>query len=222
MSLRIELSHATAVFTGVAEGDLGRTQGPWDAAVERNRLRLLQSLRLRGVEVPAQVHGAAVIDATGGAGYRAGAQEADAIVCREAGTAAGVHVADCLPIVVAGEHALVVIHAGWRGLAGGVIEAGVARLRELTEPVDAAIGPGAGGCCYEAGPEVHAAFADYEASDGPLLDLPAIAARKLAQSGVHDVTTVGVCTLCAPAGLFFSHRRDGARAGRQAGIGWLR
>lgn len=222
MRWTVELTHATAVFTGAADGDLGRTQGDPSAHVERNRASLLTSLGVGAITVPTQVHGSTVAMARAVGGYSVGGCEADALLCTEPDAAVAVHVADCLPIVVAGPGALAVIHAGWRGLAGGVIEAAVARLRELTDPTEAAIGPGAGACCYEAGPEVHAAFARYKASRGPLLDLRAVAAAKLTAVGVAHTANVDVCTICAPAGQLFSHRRDGSQAGRQAGLGWLR
>jgi YfiH family protein len=218
----VELTHATALFTGVADGDLGRTQGDTSPQVECNRASLLASLGLGAISVPAQVHGSTVATARAAGGYSVGAWEADALLCSEPDAAVAVHVADCLPIVVAGPGALAVIHAGWRGLAGGVIEAAVARLRELTDPTDAAIGPGAGACCYEAGPEVHAAFARYNASRGALLDLRAVATAKLEAIGVACTGNVDVCTICAPVGQLFSHRREGPQTGRQAGLGWLR
>ena len=134
--------------------------------------------------------------------------------------------ADCLPIAVIGEGAVAMLHGGWRGLAGGIVGAGVAAVRELgaTGRLAAAIGPGAGGCCYEAGDEVHAAFEDRHgdvASNGRLLDLKAIARRELRAAGVEDVHDTGLCTLCADPALFFSHRRDGGVTGRQAGVAWL-
>ena len=84
----------------------------------------------------------------------------------------------------------------------------------------AAIGPGAGPCCYEVGPEVHARFADYELTrDGDNLDLKAIAATQLQAAGVAAVHDLGMCTICAPT-LFFSHRRDAGdhRAPSRAGV----
>jgi copper oxidase (laccase) domain-containing protein len=135
-------------------------------------------------------------------------------------------VADCLPIAIAGEGAVVMIHAGWRGLAAGIVGAGVARLHELgvRGPLSAAIGPGAGPCCYEVGEEVHAAFADHGPSVrcGRNLDLKAIAARELELAGVELVHDVGLCTICSDPSLFFSHRRDRGVTGRQAGLVWLK
>jgi copper oxidase (laccase) domain-containing protein len=116
------------------------------------------------------------------------------------------------------------VHAGWRGLAGGVLDRGVAVVRELAgpgAPLVAAIGPGAGPCCYEVGPEVHAVFADLPgARRGENLDLVAIARTRLAAAGVDQVHAVGLCTICEPQS-FFSHRRDRGVTGRQAGLAWL-
>jgi copper oxidase (laccase) domain-containing protein len=111
------------------------------------------------------------------------------------------------------------LHGGWRGLAGGVLEAGVAAMRELGADGElvAAIGPGAGPCCYEAGDEVHAALGH---SAGQNVDLKAAARDRLRGAGVAEVHDVGLCTICSDAGLFFSHRRDRGVTGRQAGIGW--
>ena len=223
MSVAVELRSATALFTGVTEGDLGRTSGEPDAVVVANRATLLEQIGPRSVTVPQQVHGATVARTHTGAGYTAGAVVADALVTTERDLALGVHVADCLPIVVAGGDGLAVIHAGWRGLAAGVIGAAVRELRAsgVRGALEAVIGPGAGGCCYETGPEVHELFAAYGASRGRLLDLRAVAAAQLRAAGVQAIDDVGPCTLCAPRGLLFSHRRDGPQTGRQAGLAWL-
>src|SRR5205807_8035757 len=79
------------------------------------------------------------------------------------GVAPMVLVADCLPLVLAGGGALAVLHAGWRGLAAGIVDEGVRAVRELGSagPVQAAVGPGAGACCYEVSEEVHELFARY-------------------------------------------------------------
>jgi polyphenol oxidase len=140
-------------------------------------------------------------------------------------------VADCLPIAVAGrgrsngDGAVAMLHAGWRGLAGGIVAAGVQALRELgvDGPIEAAIGPGAGVCCYEVGEEVHAEFADVgsDVRRGRNLDLKAIARHELERAGVDAVHDIGLCTICADDSLFFSHRRDHGVTGRQAGVAWL-
>ena len=120
---------------------------------------------------------------------------------------------------------MAMLHAGWRGLASGVVEEGVRALRELggDARLMAAIGPGAGPCCYEVGSEVHAVFAGRfpEARQGSNLDLKTIARTELEQAGVATIYDVGLCTICSPPELFYSHRRDRGVTGRQAGIAWL-
>ncbi|MDQ3726024.1 MAG: polyphenol oxidase family protein, partial [Actinomycetota bacterium] len=110
------------------------------------------------------------------------------------------------------------VHAGWRGLAGGILAKGA----EAVEATAAAIGPGIGPCCYEVGEEVLDAFADL--GDGVaaerMLDLPEVARRLLQRAGVERVEAAGLCTSCEEE-LFFSHRRDEGRTGRQAGLAWL-
>jgi copper oxidase (laccase) domain-containing protein len=104
------------------------------------------------------------------------------------------------------------------------VPAGVAALRQLGAEgeLQAAIGPGVGGCCYETGDEVRGRFAAYCASRGRLLDLKAVAAAQLAAAGVAFVEDCAVCTICSPPGRLFSHRRDGPDTGRQGGFAWLR
>jgi copper oxidase (laccase) domain-containing protein len=112
------------------------------------------------------------------------------------------------------------VHAGWRGLAAGVLEEGVRAMGELSAggEIVAVVGPGAGPCCYEVGPEVHEAFAGAHAH-GRLIDLRAIAHDRLLAAGVSEVRDVNACTICNQR--YFSHRREGSRAGRQAGVAWL-
>jgi YfiH family protein len=176
------------------------------------------------VTVPHQLHGSAVIRADQpGPGYRVGDAQGDGVATVEPGAGVAVHTADCLPIAIAGAGGVAMVHGGWRGLAAGVIDAAVSQLRALGigGRLEAAIGPGAGGCCYEVGPELHEVFAAYGASHGTRLDLAAVASAQLERAGIV-VAEVGICTLCAPPGLLFSHRRDGPDTGRQAGIAWLR
>jgi copper oxidase (laccase) domain-containing protein len=116
------------------------------------------------------------------------------------------------------------LHAGWRGLDRGVLAAGVRAVRHLGDPGElvAAIGPGAGVCCYEVGEEVHAAFRPYAGvRRGDNLDLKEIARRQLLAAGVGVVHDIALCTLCSPRELLYSHRRDGGVTGRQAGVTWL-
>jgi YfiH family protein len=129
-----------------------------------------------------------------------------------------VQVADCLPVAIAGPGGVAMLHCGWRGLAGGIVAEGVARVGAGA----AAIGPGIGPCCYEVGDEVLAEFEPLGAgiAQGRMLDLPEVARRLLADAGVDRVDSSGLCTSCETP-LFFSHRRDGERTGRQAGAVWL-
>jgi YfiH family protein len=131
--------------------------------------------------------------------------------------AALVFTADCLPVIVAGDDAVAALHCGWRPLAGGILAEGVQALRELGAdgPLQAAIGPGARGCCYEVGEEVHARFADHDARRGRNLDLAVVARAQLEAEGV-EVHDTGLCTICDER--FFSHRRDHGVTGRQAGV----
>jgi YfiH family protein len=127
--------------------------------------------------------------------------------------------ADCLPVALGSASAVAMVHAGWRGLAAGVLQSGVDALRQLSgeEEILAVIGPGAGSCCYEVGPEVRAIFGTAQADDR-VIDLQAIARERLLAAGVTHVRHVDACTICDER--FFSHRREGARAGRQAGVAW--
>jgi YfiH family protein len=149
---------------------------------------------------------------------------ADGQATDRSGVAAVVLTADCVPVALAAPGAVAMLHCGWRGLATGIVAEGVAALRELSAEhgITAAIGPGAGGCCYEVGEEVHAAFAGLgpDVRDGRRLDLKLVARRRLEEAGVTAIHDVGICTLCADRSLFFSHRRDGGVTGRQAGVVW--
>jgi polyphenol oxidase len=145
------------------------------------------------------------------------AADADAQLTTNADLTPLVQVADCLPVALAGEDGVAAVHCGWRGLAAGILE----RAVEATGASAAAVGPGIGRCCYEVGPEVLAAFADLGEgiADGSMLDLAEVARRQLVRAGVETIEVAGLCTSCEPE-LFFSHRRDGERSGRQAGAVW--
>lgn len=162
----------------------------------------------------------------------AGPPEVDGHVVADPGLAALVFVADCLPVALSGPGGVAMLHCGWRGLAAGIVAKGAAAVAATA----AAIGPGIGPCCYEVGDEVLAAFSELgegiAVADGRKshvpggksacrhLDLPEVARRLLARAGVERVESAGLCTGCE-AGLFFSHRRDAGRTGRQAGLAWL-
>jgi copper oxidase (laccase) domain-containing protein len=125
-------------------------------------------------------------------------------------------VADCVPLVLSGNGAVAAVHCGWRGVAAGIVERAVEKVRALGgDPLSAAIGPAIGPCCYEVGDEVLARFG----AAGPMLDLTAIVARRLEGAGVAAVAATGICVSCN-ADLFFSHRRDGGVTGRQGALVW--
>ncbi|HWF35568.1 MAG TPA: polyphenol oxidase family protein [Solirubrobacteraceae bacterium] len=228
--IAVDLVGGRALFTtrrgGASIGpyatlNMGTTVGEQPRDVLENRRAVEDELGVSMAFAP-QVHGTHVAVAPSGDGPA----EADGQATVTAGVAATVMVADCLPVAIAGEGGVAMVHAGWRGLAAGIIGAGVARLRELgvTGPLSSAIGPGAGVCCYEVGEEVHAAFSKHGNGHGVRrgrnLDLKAVAARELNCAGVEVVRDVGLCTICSDPSRFFSHRRDRGVTGRQAGLAW--
>jgi polyphenol oxidase len=232
--LAIDLPGAHALFTtrrgGASTGayaslNLGGLTADDPDAVKRNRALLQGDVGARLAFVR-QVHGAHVRPITSDSAEPWGLPaEADGQATVVGGVAPAVLVADCLPIAVAGTGAVAILHAGWRGLAAGVVAAGIAQLEALggQPPLIAAIGPGAGACCYEVGAEVHQAFSALPDSvhRGRRLDLKAIARHQLVQAGVAEVHDIELCTICAERSLVYSHRRDRGVTGRQAGVAWL-
>jgi polyphenol oxidase len=174
-----------------------------------------------------QTHGADVV-VVDRPGAEAGAT-ADAAVTTVPGAAVAVHTADCVPIVLLGRDAVGVVHAGWRGLAAGVVEAAVATMDRVAPTgtgVRAVIGPCIRVECYEFGPDdldrVAAVLGDAvrgrTAAGAPALDLTVAAVAALRRGGVVQVDDDGSCTACDPR--WFSHRARGD-TGRQAAVAWL-
>jgi YfiH family protein len=216
---------------GCSEGawgslNLGLRCGDDERCVRENRARLSALLpaapqwlrQVHGVEV-AEHPGAAVEEAT---------PEADALVAFAPGRVCAVLTADCLPVVFcdrAGSR-VGVAHAGWRGLAGGVLEHTVQAMDCAPAELLAWLGPAIGPCVYEVGPEVVEAFDGIEGAAAPgrrpdrwLLDLYGIARHKLRAAGVGEVHGGGLCTFSDPA-RFYSYRRDGT-TGRMATLIWM-
>jgi YfiH family protein len=211
------------LFTTRAEGNMSSVGGERSELAGEARERLREHIGVERLARGYQEHGTVVRRVTVmPAPEQAGEQlpEADGQATTLAGVGAIVLAADCLPVALGCDGAVAMVHAGWRGLAAGVLEQGVRALRELTggRPIVAIVGPGAGVCCYEVGPEVHGAFGDAH-RHGRNVDLHAIARERLLSAGVADVHDLGVCTICDER--FFSHRREDTRAGRQAGVAWL-
>jgi polyphenol oxidase len=207
--LAIDPPGARAVFTTRTWGDVRETIGDIGERLE------VWPVRAR------QVHGETVLQLTVRPCSRTLEVEADAVVTALSGVAPLVITADCLPIVIAAPGAVAAVHAGWRGLAAEVIRLAVDRVRDLAPDaaLTAAIGPAAGSCCYEVGPELHERFVGFSA--GPNLDLKAIARKQLEAAGVATIHDAGICTICSDPALLFSYRRDGAQTGRQALLTWL-
>jgi YfiH family protein len=248
--LEADLGGARAAFAtrvgGVSEApfdrlNLGVLTDDSDDAVAENRVRLAAALGFDPARIPIglQVHGADLA-------FHSGPQQpspfavsgseipkVDGHVVTAPGLAPLVFTADCLPVALAGPGGVAMLHCGWRGLAAGIVAAGAKAIAATS----AAIGPGIGPCCYEVGPEVLDAFSHLgpgiaHAADGPKshagddisahrrLDLVEVARRLLAAAGVGRVEAAGLCTSCEPE-LFFSHRRDAGRTGRQGGLAWI-
>jgi purine-nucleoside/S-methyl-5'-thioadenosine phosphorylase / adenosine deaminase len=206
----IDLPGARALFTTRSWGDVRDTE---QHISERLGVRLVR---------PRQVHRSTVISVASAADQAR--TEADAIVTAARGLAPAVIAADCLPIAISSKGAVAAVHAGWRGLDAGLIANAVAAIRKLGGGViTAAIGPGAGVCCYEVGEDLHRRFNAHcqDFRRGANLDLKAIARVQLMEAGVARIYDAELCTICADPALTFSHRRDGPDTGRQAAIAWL-
>ena len=232
--LEASLPHARVAFStrlgGVSKGsfaslNLGLLTDDAREAVIENRKRLASALGLAPdrVAIGRQVHGGELAvhsrpqDPAPFAEPGAEIPEVDGHVTAEPGLAVLVFVADCLPVALAGPGGVAMLHCGWRGLAAGILESGA----KAVGATDAAIGPGIGPCCYEVGDEVIDAFLDLDGvAPGRMLDLAEVARRLLSRVGVERIESAGLCTSCEEE-LFFSHRRDAGRSGRQAGLVWL-
>ncbi|HUQ39110.1 MAG TPA: polyphenol oxidase family protein [Acidimicrobiales bacterium] len=172
-----------------------------------------------------QIHGAGVVRVNlpgDGAGTKA-----DAAVTAEEGCALAVLTADCAPVALASHEGVIgVVHAGWRGVAGGVIEAAVAEMEALgATGIEAALGPCIHAECYEFGPpeldrvaaRLGAGVRATTAAGTPALDLPAAVRVALHRAGVETVTDVDVCTACSPDHFSWRARRE---TQRQAAVVW--
>jgi len=167
----------------------------------------------------AQVHGARLAHQHGGWSGWLRARGVDGHVTTERGTALVVTVADCTPVFLAHPAgAVAALHAGWRGTAAGILDAGFALLTSLGFPADECavhLGPAICGSCYEVGPEVLTAVHGRAVAGKGQLDVRAVLAEQAVRRGVGALTVSSQCTRC-DNGLFFSHRAGDA--GRQLGV----
>ncbi len=221
---------------GVSEGVLSSLNLSYaaqddPASVARNREHLISGLRIPEFAVARQVHGTRIVPvgakrAGQGFGGDTPVGDADGLTTTSANVPLAALIADCMPIVLASaqEGRLAVVHAGWRGMAAGIVSAGVGLFEDPAQ-VEAAIGPSIRPCHYEVGEDV--ALAVSAASDAGavterrggrlFLDLPGTALTTLRAAGLRRVEDTGLCTACE-SDRFFSHRREGP-TGRQAAIG---
>jgi len=221
----------TTRLGGVSKGpyasfNLGPHTGDDPAAVAANRRRLRELLPAEPKWLD-QVHGSQVaaaddLDGTGAA---------DASFTRNTGTVCAVMIADCLPVLLCDRDggAAGIAHAGWRGLAAGVIENTVRAMEIPAGRLLAYLGPAIGPAAFEVGAEVRDAFMNHDAAaaaafapsaDGKwCADLYMLARQRLARVGVTQIHGGGLCTAGDPA-RFYSHRRDRV-TGRMAALIWL-
>ena len=207
--------------------NLGSRCGDGADAVAENRRQLETALALPSPpRWLRQVHGVGVVRTPG-----FDEPDADAAVTSTPGTVLAILTADCLPVVFAARDGseVAAAHAGWRGLADGMLEATVAAMSTPADGIVAWLGPAAGPDAYEIGIDVFEAFVSRDAGAAAAfaptrpghwkVDLYALARRRLAAVGVTDVHGGGLCTISDPQ-RFFSHRRDG-RSGRIATLAWI-
>ncbi|AHE99184.1 laccase [Thioalkalivibrio paradoxus ARh 1] len=225
----VQTTRAGGVSTGRwSTLNLARHTGDAEAAVAANRRLLAAALELPVPPAwPRQVHGAAVADA---GELRDSETDADAVVARRPGQVCGVQTADCLPVLLASRDGgtVAAAHAGWRGLAAGVLEATLQAMARSPGDVTAWLGPAIGPENFEVGPEVRAAFlagdpaaeAAFRPGTGDrwFADLYRLARRRLRHAGIREIHGGGRCTF-AESDTFFSYRRDGV-CGRMATLIW--
>jgi hypothetical protein len=212
--------------------NLGLRSGDDVDAVVENRGRVIAALDVEPFACVRQKHGARIVragPARKGAGFLDPDEalgDADGIVTTSKGVAIAVLAADCVPVALAdpGTGRLSVVHAGWRGVAAGILRGA---LQAFASPGDvrAVIGPAIGPDHYEVGEDVALAVSaatergavTSKVGSSLRLDLPATVARILREAGVTKVEKADECTACLPK-RFYSHRRDGEGGGRQAMI----
>ncbi len=206
--------------------NLGDHVGDDPQAVARNRALLRRELPAEPLWLK-QVHGTRCVDAA----QAAPGTEADASFTRERGVVCAVLVADCLPVLLCDDEATVVgaAHAGWRGLAAGVVEATVGAMALPGERLMAWLGPAIGPRAFEVGGEVRECFLAVDAAAAEafvaapggkwLCDIALLARQRLSSLGIRRIASADSCTV-GDSMRSFSYRRDGV-TGRMASLVWL-
>jgi len=209
--------------------NLGHTVGDDLATVEKNHRRVFSALNLRREQIvsPYQVHSAQV-RLVGQAHTGAVQPATDGLLTTAPGVVLLLRFADCVPLLLFDpvRRAVGLVHAGWRGVADGVVKAAVqAFVRHVgSHPADlwAGVGPAIGPCCYQVRPEMATAVARacpdsvkvvQERNSALYLDLPRAVQAQLESAGVGQVEISGLCTACHTE-EWFSHRAEGGRTGR--------
>ena len=211
-------------WTGEAQGAAVAFSGRGPAGGRGSREEVLARLtgRHRSVAWARQVHSARVLPARPGE-----CGDGDALVGGDDDVALSIVTADCVPVLLAGPASIAAAHAGWRGIAAGVVGATVAAMAGDPGSFTAWIGPAIGSCCYETGQDVADQVA--AASDPaivtpgpagrPHLDLQQAVRRQLQAAGLRQIQVLPLCTRCEAASLH-SYRRDGKAAGRNHAFIW--
>ena len=195
--------------------NLGLLVGDDEGCVWENRIRVAKAAGFDAddLALARQVHGADVVrvENPGMVG------EADVLVTDQPNRPIAILTADCAPVILEGDDRIGVVHAGWRGVVGGAVEAGIAAVGRVTR---AWIGPSIHACCYEVGPEVVDAFEQKRlpVADPSHVDPARGAEALLRRAGVDDVFVSEICT--HHDDRYFSFRRDGT-TGRQGAFAWI-
>ncbi len=203
-----------------------------DASVNRSKLCSALSLNFNRLIVPGQVHSTRIAWVS----EPESAPDIDGVATVTPDTPILLHYADCVPIIIFERElsAVCVLHAGWKGTAGGIATKGVSLLNQVlgssASNMVAAVGPAIGPCCYPVEAEVADRLAvSVSNAEGlisfeqgkPHPDLKAINAMQLLEAGVAAVDVSSFCTACNPE-LFYSHRQSAGKTGRQGAIAGIR
>jgi YfiH family protein len=195
--------------------NLGLLVGDEEGCVWENRIRVAKAAGFDAddLALARQVHGADVVRVEGPGMVG----EADVLITDQPNRPIGILTADCSPVILEGTSSVAVVHAGWRGVVAGAVEAGLEAVGDVQR---AWIGPSIHACCYEVGPEVIAAFEkkNLPIADGSHVDPARGAEAILTRAGVTEVVVSDVCTHHDER--YFSFRRDGT-TGRQGAFAWI-